>query len=52
MMKAKVAYFAVLTGSLRREDLEKLGVKNIVNSVVELPVLVRKPRVQGKGANL
>ncbi len=46
---AKVKYFAVLTGSLRREDLEKLGVKNIINSVVELPDLVRKARVQGKG---
>jgi len=42
---AKVEYFAVLTGSLRREDLEKLGVKNIINSVVELPDLVRKARV-------
>lgn len=49
---AKVEYFAVLTGSLRREDLEKLGVKNIVNSVVELPDLVRKARLQGKGPNL
>jgi len=37
---AKVEYFAVLTGSLGREDLEKLGVSNIVNSVVELPDLV------------
>lgn len=42
---AKVEYFAVLTGSLRREDLEKLGVKNIINSVVKLPDLVRKARV-------
>ncbi len=42
---AKVEYFAVLTGALRREDLEKLGVKNIINSVVELPDLVRKARV-------
>ena len=39
---AKVEYFAVLTGSLRREDLEKLRVKNIVNSVVELPDLAGK----------
>ena len=43
---AKVEYFAVLTGCLRREDLEKLGVKNIINSVVELPDLVRKARAQ------
>jgi len=42
---AKVEYFAVLTGSLRREDLEKLGVKNIISSVAELPDLVRKARV-------
>jgi len=42
---AKVEYFAVLTGSLRREDLEKLGVKNIINSVVELPDLARKTRM-------
>ena len=42
---AKVEYFAVLTGCLRREDLEKLGVKNIINSVAELPDLVRKARV-------
>lgn len=39
---AKVEYIAVLTGSLRREDLEKLGVRNIMNSVVELPNLLRK----------
>ena len=42
---AKVEYFAVLTGALRREDLEELRVKNIINSVVELPDLVRKARV-------
>ncbi len=42
---AKVEYFAVLTGSLRREDLERLRVKNIINSVVELPDLARKARV-------
>lgn len=42
---AKVEYFAVLTAALRREDLEKLRVKNIINSVVELPDLVRKARV-------
>jgi len=42
---AKVEYFAVLTGSLGREDLERLGVKNIINSVVELPDLARKTRV-------
>ena len=41
---AKVAYVAVLTGSLRREDLEKLGVKNVMSSVVEMPDLVRKGR--------
>lgn len=39
---AKVEYIAVLTGSLRREDLKKLGVKNIIDSVVELPDLLRK----------
>ena len=39
---AKVEYFAVLTGCLRREDLEKLGVKNVMNSVAELPDLLRK----------
>ena len=39
---AKVEYVAVLTGSLRREDLEKLEVKNVINSVVELPDLLRK----------
>ena len=43
---AKVEYFAVLTGALRREDLEKLGVKSIINSVAELPNLVRKARVE------
>ena len=42
---AKVEYLAVLTGSLGREDLEKLGVKNIISSVVELPDIVRKARV-------
>ena len=41
---AKVEYFAVLTGSLRRKDLEKLGVKNTINSVVELRDLARKAR--------
>lgn len=39
---AKVEYFAVLTGCLKREDLEKLGVKNIMNSVAELPDFLRK----------
>jgi len=39
---AKVEYVAVLTGSLRREDLEKLEVKNVINSVAELPDLLRK----------
>lgn len=34
---AKVEYVAVLTGSLKREELEKLGVKNIINSVSDLP---------------
>ncbi len=47
---AKVEYFAVLTGSLKREDLERLGVKNIISSVVELPDLVRINRVQRKRA--
>lgn len=39
---AGVEYVAVLTGSLGKEDLDKLGVKNIVNSVAELPALLRK----------
>lgn len=39
---AKVQFVAVLTGSLRREDLEKLGAKNIINSVAQLPDLLRK----------
>ncbi|MFB0522340.1 MAG: HAD family hydrolase [Candidatus Bathyarchaeia archaeon] len=39
---AKVTYVAVLTGSLTREDLEKLGVNNIINSVAELPNLLKK----------
>ena len=34
---AKVEYFAVLTGSSRRVDLERLRVRNVVKSVVELP---------------
>lgn len=38
---AKVEYVAVLTGSLRREDLKKLGVKKAINSVVELPDFLR-----------
>lgn len=49
---AKVKYFAVLTGSLRREDLEKLGVENTINSIVELPDLVGKAHVERKGASL
>lgn len=39
---AKVRYVAVLTGSLRREDLEKLGVNNVINTVAELPNFLRK----------
>ncbi|MGD8506654.1 MAG: HAD family hydrolase [Candidatus Bathyarchaeota archaeon] len=39
---AKVEYFAVLTGSLGRGDLEKLGVVSIADSVAELPHLMRK----------
>jgi HAD superfamily hydrolase (TIGR01549 family) len=38
---AKVEYVAVLTGCLNREELEKLGVKNIINSVAELPKFLR-----------
>lgn len=34
---AKVEYVAVLTGCLNREELEKIGVKNIINSVSDLP---------------
>jgi pyrophosphatase PpaX len=48
---AKVEYFAVLTGSLRRKDLEKLGVKNIMNSVAELPDRVTKIQLGGEGVN-
>jgi len=39
---AEVEYVAVLTGSLRREELKKLGVKNIISSVVQLPDILRK----------
>ena len=39
---AEVEYFAMLTGCLKREDLEKLGVKNVMNSVAELPDFLRK----------
>jgi len=38
---AKVEYVAVLTGFLNREELEKLGVKNIISSVSELPKFLR-----------
>jgi len=38
---AKVEYVAVLTGCLNREKLEKLGVKNIISSVAELPKFLR-----------
>jgi pyrophosphatase PpaX len=48
---AKAKYFAVLTGSLKREDLEKLGVKNIINSVAELPDHVTKIQLGGEGIN-
>ena len=34
---AKVEYIAVLTGCLNRTELKKLGVKNIINSVSDLP---------------
>jgi len=39
---AKVEYVAVLTGSLRREDLQKLRVNDVINSVAELPNFLRK----------
>lgn len=39
---AKVEYVAVLTGALGRDSLEKKGVENIINSVAELPDLLRK----------
>jgi len=42
LKNAEVEYFAVLTGCLKREDLEKLGVKNVINSVAELPDFLRK----------
>ncbi len=48
---AKVEYFAVLTGSLTRVDLEKLGVKNIMNSVAEFPDRVTKIQLSGEGVN-
>ena len=38
---AKVEYVAVLTGSLKREELEKLEVKNIINSVSDLPKFLK-----------
>ncbi len=38
---AKVEYIAVLTGCLNREELEKLGVKNIISSVAELPKFLK-----------
>jgi phosphoglycolate phosphatase-like HAD superfamily hydrolase len=41
---AKVEYYAVLTGFLKREDLERLGVKNIIDSIVDLPDLIIKAR--------
>jgi pyrophosphatase PpaX len=34
---AKIEYVAVLTGCLKREELKTLGVKNIINSVSDLP---------------
>jgi pyrophosphatase PpaX len=37
---AEVEFVAVLTGSLKSEDLEKLGVKNIIRSVAELPLFL------------
>ncbi|MCW4052197.1 MAG: HAD family hydrolase [Candidatus Bathyarchaeota archaeon] len=39
---AEVEFVAVLTGSLSREELEKLGVRNIIGSVAELPDLLRQ----------
>lgn len=38
---ANVEYVAVLTGCLNREELEKLGIKNIISSVSELPKFLK-----------
>lgn len=38
---AKVEYIAVLTGSLKRQKLQELEVKNIIDSVVDLPMFLR-----------
>jgi pyrophosphatase PpaX len=39
---AGVRYVAVLTGSLERVELEELGVKNIIQSVVDLPCFLEE----------
>jgi pyrophosphatase PpaX len=39
---AGVRYVAVLTGSLERVELEKLGVKNIIESVIDLPDFLKE----------
>lgn len=39
---AGVRYVAVLTGSLERARLEEIGVKNIIQSVADLPAFLRE----------
>lgn len=39
---AGIRYVAVLTGSLERAEVEKLGVKNIVKSVTDLPDFLKE----------
>jgi HAD superfamily hydrolase (TIGR01549 family) len=41
---AGVNYVAVLTGCLSKEELERIGVKNILNSVADLPEFLKKMR--------
>ncbi|NIO38686.1 HAD-IA family hydrolase [Candidatus Bathyarchaeota archaeon] len=45
---AEVEYVAVLTGSLNREDLKKLKVKNVIDSVAALPDLLRNTLARGQ----
>ncbi|UCE43427.1 MAG: HAD family hydrolase [Candidatus Bathyarchaeota archaeon] len=39
---ARVRYIAVLTGSMKRAELEELGVKNIIESVADLPEFLKE----------
>ncbi len=45
---AEVEYVAVLTGSLNREDLKKLKVKYVIDSVAALPDLLRNTLARGQ----